>query len=81
MGREPYTVGKKTAELLKKLLLRGVSFLRRLFRDCRSRSEIVATFLAVLELCRNNAVELEDEGGEIAVRLIRVPEEEETNGP
>ena len=80
VGREPYPVGKKTTELLKKLLLRGVSLLRRLFRDCRSRSEIVATFLAVLELCRNNAVELDDEGGEIAVRLIRVPEKEEANG-
>ena len=81
VGREPYPVGKKTAELLKKLLLRGVSLLRRLFRDCRSRSEIVATFLAVLELCRNNAVELEEEDADIAVRLIRVPEKEEANGP
>ena len=80
VGREPYPVGKKTSELLKKLLLRGVSLLRRLFRDCRSRSEIVATFLAVLELCRNNAVELEDEGADVAVRLIRVPEKEEANG-
>ena len=80
VGREPYPVGKKTAELLKKLLLRGVSRLRRLFQGCRSRSEIVATFLAVLELCRNNAVELDGEGGEVAVRLIKVPEKEEANG-
>ena len=81
VGREPYPVGKKTAELLKKLLLRGVSRLRRLFQGCRSRSEIVATFLAVLELCRNNAVELDEESGETAVRLIRVPDhEEEANG-
>ncbi len=80
VGREPYPVGKKTAELVKKLLLRGVSFLRRLFRECRSRSEIVATFLAVLELCRNNAVELEDEGSEIAVRLIRVPDQDKSSG-
>ena len=81
VGREPYPVGKKTAELLKKLLLRGVSALRRLFKGCRSRSEIVATFLAVLELCRNNAVELEEAGGETSLRLIRVPDnEEEANG-
>ena len=80
VGREPYPVTKKTAELLKKLLLRGVSALRRLFKGCRSRSEIVATFLAVLELCRTNAVELEDEGGETKLRLLRVPEKEEVHG-
>ena len=74
MGREPYPVTKKTAELLKKLVLRGVSALRRLFKGCRSRSEIVATFLAVLELCRTNAVELEDEAGEPRLRLLQVPE-------
>ena len=76
VGREPYPVTKKTAELLKKLLLRGVSALRRLFKGCRSRSEIVATFLAVLELCRTNAVELEDEAGEAKLRLLRVPEQD-----
>ena len=74
VGREPYPVTKKTAELLKKLVLRGVTALRRLFKGCRSRSEIVATFLAVLELCRTNAVELEDEGGETQLRLLKVPE-------
>ena len=76
VGREPYPVTKKTAELLKKLVLRGVTALRRLFRGCRSRSEIVATFLAVLELCRTNAAELEDEGGEPRLRLLRVPEKD-----
>ena len=76
VGREPYPVTKKTSELLKKLVLRGVSALRRLFKGCRSRSEIVATFLAVLELCRTNTVELEDEGGETRLRLLRVPGED-----
>ena len=76
VGREPYPVTKKTGELLKKLLLRGVSALRRLFAGSRSRSEIVATFLAVLELCKSNAVELGEEGGETTVRLLKVPEKE-----
>ena len=80
VGREPYPVTKKTAELLKKLLLRGVSRLRRLFAGSRSRSEIVATFLAILELCRSDAVELGEEGGETTVRLLRVPEKEEAHG-
>ena len=80
VGREPYPVTKKTAELLKKLLLRGFSALRRLFAGCRSRSELVATFLALLELCKNNAVELGEEDGETTVRLLRVPEKEEVHG-
>ena len=80
VGREPYPVTKKTAELLKKLVLRGISALRRLFAGCRSRSEIVATFLAVLELCKTNAVELGEENGETTVRLLRVPGKEEVHG-
>ncbi len=75
MGHEPYPVTKKSAEILRKLLLRGISKLKRLFSGSRSRSEIVATFLAVLELCKNSSVELIEERGEPAVKLIRVPEE------
>lgn len=74
VGREPYPVTKKSAQLLKKLLLRGVSKFRQLFRGSRSRSEVVATFLAVLELCRLRSVELLGEGRELSVKLISVPE-------
>ena len=75
VGHEPYPVTRKSSEILRKLLLRGISKLKRLFSGCRSRSEIVATFLAVLELCKNNSVELIEERGELAVKLVRVPEE------
>ena len=74
MGREPYPVAKKTAELVKKLLLRGWSSLRRLFAGSRSRSEIVAAFLALLELCRTDAIALEERDGETTVRLLRAPD-------
>ena len=74
VSRDPYPVSKKSTELLRKLLLRGISKLRKLFTGCASRSEIVATFLAVLELCKTNDVELTEERGEPAVKLIRVPE-------
>jgi segregation and condensation protein A len=74
VGREPYPVSKKTAELVKKLLLRGWSSLRRLFAGSRSRSEIVAAFLALLELCRTDAIALEERDGETTVRLLRAPE-------
>lgn len=52
VGREPYPVGDKAAEILDRLVRFGVTRFETLFRGNRSRSEIVATFIAVLELCR-----------------------------
>lgn len=52
VGREPYPVGDKATELLGRLVRFGVAQFRALFQGNRSRSEIVATFLAVLELCK-----------------------------
>lgn len=74
VGKEPYPVTKKSAELLKKLIMRGVSRFRQLFKGNRSRSEIVATFLAVLELCRLHSVELDDTPDDPSVKFIKVPE-------
>ena len=74
VGKEPYPVTKKSAELLKKLLMRGVSRFRQLFRGNKSRSEIVATFLAVLELLRLHSVELGDEAEDPSVKFIKIPE-------
>ena len=51
-------MGRKTGELLRRLLLRGVEKLKNLFRGNRSRSEIVATFIAVLELCKARRIRL-----------------------
>ena len=77
VGKEPYTVTKKAGEVLRNLVLRGVQRLKNLFKGSRSRSEIVATFLAILELCKTNSVRLEDDisGENPNVRLI---EKEET---
>ena len=74
VGKEPYPVTKKSAELLKKLLMRGISKFRQLFKGNRSRSEIVATFLAVLELCRLRSVEIDDSEAEPSIKFIKVPE-------
>ena len=77
VGKEPYPVTKKAGEVLRNLVLRGVQRLKNLFKGSRSRSEIVATFLAVLELCKTNSVCLEDDisGENPNVRLL---EKEET---
>ena len=77
VGKEPYPVAKKSGQLLRRLILRGVERLKTLFRGNRSRSEIVATFLAILELCKTNSVTLEDDvsGENPNVRLIKAPEQ------
>ena len=72
VGKEPYPIGKKTGEVLRQLVLRGVERMRNLFRGNKSRSEVVATFLAILDLCKTNAVTLEDDvnGDNPNVRLL-----------
>ena len=58
VGREPYPVTDKAAEILQRLIRSGVARFRALFQGNRSRSEIVATFIAVLELCKAHKVSL-----------------------
>jgi segregation and condensation protein A len=72
VGKEPYPIGKKTGEVLRQLVLRGVERLKNLFKGNKSRSEVVATFLAILDLCKTNTVVLEDDvnGENPTVRLL-----------
>ena len=72
VGKEPYPVDKKAGEVLRTLILRGIERLKNLIRGNRSRSEIVATFLAILDLCKTNSVCLEDDltGENPTVRLL-----------
>ena len=79
VGKEPYPIGRKTGEVLRQLVLRGVERLKNLFRGNKSRSEIVATFLAVLDLCKTNSVTLEDDvnGDNPNVRLLDESEKKE----
>lgn len=58
VGREPYPVNEKAGELIRHLLRSGVMRFKALFRGNRSRSEVVATFLAVLELCKARRLRL-----------------------
>ena len=79
VGKEPYPVTRKAGEVLRVLLLRGIEKLKNLFRGSKSRSEIVATFLAILELCKTNSVTLEDDvsGENPNVRLLENEKKEE----
>ena len=70
---------KGLAMVLRQLVLRGMERLKNLFRGNKSRSEIVATFLAVLDLCKTNSVTLEDDvnGDNPNVRLLDEEEKKE----
>lgn len=56
--REPYPVADKAGEIVKRLKHFGMTRFLLLFKGARSRSEIVATFIAVLELCRARVIRL-----------------------
>jgi segregation and condensation protein A len=77
VGKEPYPVTRKTGELLRKLILRGVEKLKNLFLNSKSRSEIVATFISILEMCKTGSVVLEDDnsGENPNVRLIKADQD------
>ena len=79
VGKEPYPVGKKSVQLLRRLVQHGILRLKNLFRGSRSRSEVVATFLAILELCKTNRVTLEDDVNGENPNVVLL-EEEESNG-
>ena len=76
VGAEPYPVTRKSAEVLRRLLSHGVARFMSLFRGSRSRSEIVATFLAVLELCKLKSISVSgDTERDISVTYLKMPDE------
>ena len=52
VGHEPYPVNEKAGEIIHRLIRFGVTRFKALFKGSHSRSEVVATFLAILELCK-----------------------------
>ena len=64
---------------MRTLILRGIQRLKNLFKGNRSRSEVVATFLAILELCKTNNIQIEEDisGENPNVKLIKEPEKVE----
>ena len=73
---EPYPVESKAKEILQRLKRHGVTRFLLLFRGNRSRSEVVATFLAVLELCRAHVLHLAGSATDCTVRQEgEIPEE------
>ena len=58
LKREPYSVEEKATEIVRRVKLAGITRFLLLFNGSRSRSELVATFMAVLELCKKHVLRL-----------------------
>ena len=69
VGREPVPVEGRVRAILRRFLHAVRLPLARLFDGACSRSEIVATFLAVLELSRTHRIRLHGEGEDIELTL------------
>ena len=76
VSHEPYPVATKASEIMERLKALGRTSFRLLFRGNRSRSELVATFVAVLELCKNRMIHLA--GGEEDCSVTPVEDAGET---
>ena len=72
-------VGAKIVSVMRVLIKKTKAPFRSLFRGAKSRSEIVATFLALLELMRSGRVELKDteDRDNPEIKLIRNPKNTE----
>ena len=76
VSHEPYPVESKAREIIRRLKEHGMTRFRLLFQGNRSRSEVVATFLAVLELCRACVIHLAGSETDCTVRQEReLPED------
>lgn len=78
VGKEPYPVETKASEVLKRIYTRGVQRIRALFAGNRSRSEVVATFLSILDLVRRKKAIVEtDDHDELTLRYCETSQTEE----
>lgn len=71
VARKIVSVSSKIVYVLKSLRRGGNRKIGGLFYGAKSRSELVATFLAVLELCKANRIRLDGEGENMEVSVIK----------
>ena len=65
-----YNIKDKCREILKNLVKEKSVNLARLYGSCSSRSELVATFISLLELCSLGNIQIRKYGNGYAVRYI-----------
>lgn len=68
-SRIVYEVKTKSREIITRLR-QGEARLSELYSACCSRSEIVATFISILELCSMGSIELSDDEADYSIKFI-----------
>ena len=72
VARKIVSVSTKIVFVIRNLVKGGKSKLSSLYTTARSRSELVATFLAVLELCKANRVEISGDSPDTAeIKIVK----------
>ena len=71
VAKKIVSVSTKIVFVIRKLVTGGSSKLSSLYQSANSRSELVATFLAVLELCKANRIAVSGEGDQAEIKLIK----------
>ena len=66
-ARIPYGVREKSRELISRLRPGTALSLNMLYSECRSRSEVVATFISILELCSMGNLHIESVDGDYSI--------------
>lgn len=72
VAKKIVSVSTKIVFVIRNLVKGGSQKLSSLYKTARSRSELVATFLAVLELCKANRVEISGDSAEnTEIKIIK----------
>lgn len=71
VAKKIVSVSTKIVFVIRNLFKGGKKRLSDLYKTAESRSELVATFLAVLELCKANRVKVEGDGETQEITLIK----------
>ena len=71
VARKIVSVSSKIVYVLRTLTRGGKKKMSSVFGTAKSRSELVATFLALLELCKANRLSIEGSGEETEISIIR----------
>ena len=71
VAKKIVSVSTKIIFVIRNLLKGGTVKLSGLYKTAQSRSELVATFLAVLELCKANRIKVEGDSDDSQIILIK----------
>jgi len=80
VGRERISISSKIRGLLERFSKKRRFGFYEAFKGCADRGEIVAVFLAILELAKENCLAFSDadrDNGDLRVRIVHMPDEEQ----